>query len=274
MKIIINSHAKINLGLNVIRKREDGFHDIETIFYPVELCDRLTFHTADEFSFCCDPPIPNTDTENNLIVRAVRLVEKYIGRKLSVSISVEKYIPVGAGLGGGSSNAAVTLLSLNDLFALDIPEHRLNEIALQLGSDVPFFLKPQSAYATGRGEQLTRIDLEIDKPIVLINPGIHVNTAWAYQQIIPAMPEKPLKDAIQDNATNLKTLLPYLKNDFEPAVMKQYPLIGEIKAKMYEMGALFAMMSGSGSTVFGIFEDDASAKKAKEYFSKRWNCWG
>jgi len=267
IKIVIKSPAKINFGLNIVAKREDGFHNIETIFYPIELHDVITFEKAAEFSFTCNNKEIQTD-ENNLVIKALRLVEQLIKREIAVSITLEKNIQLGAGLGGGSSNAAHTLLSINELFELQINKETLNKFALQLGSDVPFFLHPVPSFATSRGEILSPIDFEITKPILLVNPGIHISTKWAYQNITPKTPKFQLSK-LRSNADNeIASLNGKVVNDFENTAFAAHPQLAEIKKTMSEFKAEFVLMSGSGSTMFGIFPDNNSAQEAQLFFSK------
>ena len=266
-KITIKSPAKINFGLNIVSKRDDGFHNIETIFYPVELHDVLTFENAETFSFTCNNDLILND-ENNLVIKAVRLIEQLVHQKVNVSITLEKNIPIGAGLGGGSSNAAQTLLSINEFFNLQIKEEKLKEFALQLGSDVPFFLHPVPAFATSRGEIVSLINFEITKPILLVNPGIHISTQWAYHNITPRKPEVSLSTMFSNASSDLSSLNGRVNNDFESIAFATYPQLAEIKKQMFELNAEFSLMSGSGSTMFGIFPDDNSAQNALHYFSK------
>lgn len=268
-RIAIKSHAKVNLGLNIIRKRNDGFHDIETIFYPLQLCDILTFEKSNSFQFECDNPDLNKDIENNLVVKTVRLLERASARPMTVSIQLEKTIPMGAGLGGGSSNAAVTLLSLNEMFRLGYTNEQLAKFGLELGSDVPYFLKLRPAFAGSRGEELTYFNAWLKKYIVLINPGIHVATAWAYKSITPCIPANPLSALEYNDNFSFDSLLPLLTNDFEIPVFAEYPEIGKIKSTLLQHGADMALMSGSGSSVFGVFSEETAAENAanacKEY---------
>ena len=266
-KIVIKSPAKINFGLNIVAKREDGFHNIETIFYPIELHDVITFEKAAEFSFTCNNKEIQTD-ENNLVIKALRLVEQLIKREIAVSITLEKNIPLGAGLGGGSSNAAQTLLSINELFELQIKNEVINDFALQLGSDVPFFLHPVPSYATSRGEILSPIDFEITKPILLVNPGIHISTKWAYENVTPKIPEFQLSKLCSNIDSVIASLNGKVVNDFEEIAFAAHPQLAEIKKTMSEFKAEFVLMSGSGSTIFGIFPDNNSAQEAQLYFSK------
>ncbi|MCK9425635.1 MAG: 4-(cytidine 5'-diphospho)-2-C-methyl-D-erythritol kinase [Ignavibacteriaceae bacterium] len=268
-KIVIKSPAKINFGLNVVSKRDDGFHDIETIFYPVELHDVLTFEKAERFSFTCNDKSIHND-ENNLVIKAARLIELLVKQEINVSITLEKNIPIAAGLGGGSSNAAHTLLSINELFALQISEKTLKGFALQLGSDVPFFLHPVPSFATSRGEILSPINFEIAKPILLVNPGINISTKWAYQNITPKEPEFSLSSLQSNSFHNISSLNGRIVNDFEEIAFATHPQLAEIKKNMFELNAEFALMSGSGSTMFGIFPDDNSAQSASKHFSKNY----
>jgi 4-diphosphocytidyl-2-C-methyl-D-erythritol kinase len=270
-RILINSPAKINFGLNIIEKRSDGFHNLETIFYPLELCDKIIFEKSVDFSFTSNVASLEKDP-TNLIIKALRLVEEFIGRKLNVKISLQKVIPIGGGLGGGSSNAAHTLLSLNELFELKIPIEVINTMSLQLGSDVPFFIKPITSFATSRGEILEPINFEIKKPLLLINPRIHISTKWAFQNIIPQKPKLQLKEVVRKD----KSFISYresIKNDFEEIVLKTYPELSDLKKKLYEFGADFVLMSGSGSTFFAIFSDHEIAEYAKKYYEKNYFCF-
>ena len=269
-KIIIKSPAKINFGLNIVSKREDGFHNIETIFYPLNLCDIITFEKSDSFSFETSSASLNGEWENNLVVKAVRMIEAYTGRKINVSINLEKIIPIGAGLGGGSSDAAHTLLSINELFSLNIPYEKIKAFALHLGSDVPFFLHPHPSFACQRGEELHEIKFNITKPILLINPGIHISTKWAYENITPKKPEFSLSEIKNLKQIGLSNLQGKVVNDFENIVFAAYSEIKEIKNTLISSGALFALMSGSGSTIFGIFNSVKEAKSAEKIFSDRY----
>jgi 4-diphosphocytidyl-2-C-methyl-D-erythritol kinase len=266
-RIIIKSPAKINFGLNIISKRDDGFHNIETIFYPINLCDIITFEKSNSFAFNTNSVMLKKEIENNLIIKALRLIERHINKKINVSIQLEKNIPIGAGLGGGSSNAAHTLLSINELFDLKIPDEKIKEFSLILGSDVPFFLKSIPSFAKSRGEILNPIDFEINKPILIINPGIHISTKWAYENIKPKKPLYTLGSIKKIDPTNFNSYKEKIVNDFEDLVFANFPFLKEIKEKLYSHGAQFALMSGSGSTIFGIFGSLSEAKKTEKIFS-------
>lgn len=268
-KIIIKSNSKINFGLFVTEKRADNFHNIETIFYPIDFYDELTFEPSEKFYFSSNDTNLNNDT-NNLIVRTKELLEKETNKQLNVSIHLDKNIPIGSGLGGGSSNAAVTLLSLNEMFNLNLSKEKLAELALQLGSDVPFFLNPFPSYAQSRGEKLKIINITLPYSILIINPGINVSTKWAYQNIKPKQPEFNLEKLSNENILDVEFLRKNIKNDFENVVFPNYPLIKNIKIEVYEIGADFSLMSGSGSTLFALFKNIDKALEAEKYFKQNY----
>ncbi|HPO54590.1 MAG: 4-(cytidine 5'-diphospho)-2-C-methyl-D-erythritol kinase [Ignavibacteriaceae bacterium] len=261
-KVTIKSQAKINFGLNVVSKREDNYHNLETIFYPVSLSDIMIFEKSDNFYFETDSEELNATIDSNLISRAVRALEQVSRKKMNIIIHLQKHIPIGAGLGGGSSNAATTLLALNELLHLNISNDKIRELALSLGSDVPFFLKPKTSYAEGRGEILHRIHFEIQKPVLIVNPMIHISSRWAYSKITPKPSEFNLKTLDKNKIVNFSELKGKVKNDFEEAVFIEYPEIAELHGKLYELGAEFVLLSGSGSSLFAIFPDIRSAHSA------------
>lgn len=272
-KIIIKSPAKINFGLNIVEKRQDGFHNIETIFYPLSLCDIITFEKSDSLIFSTTSGTLNKeDFENNLIIKAVRLLENTTGKKIKVRIHLEKNIPIGAGLGGGSSNAASALASLKEMFNLHINKGKLYELAFQLGSDVPFFLKPFPSYAELRGEKLFPVEFEINKHILLINPGIHIPTRWAYSVIKPRPSSFKLTVLHKIKINDFSGLRGKVTNDFEEVVFTEYPIIQELKENLYKAGAEFVLMSGSGSSVFALFDNierlnEANSNHKKNFFT-------
>ncbi|MHB1688213.1 MAG: 4-(cytidine 5'-diphospho)-2-C-methyl-D-erythritol kinase [Ignavibacteriaceae bacterium] len=268
-KIEIKTPAKINFGLNVVEKRADGFHNIETIFYPVKLFDKLTITKSDRNSFSCNLKTLPTDGDN-LVLKAKEILEKESGKKFSLQIELEKNIPVGAGLGGGSSDAATVLHAINSLFNLDLSKEDLKRFALELGSDVPYFLDARPSFASGRGEILKVLDLTIDYPILIVNPGIHISTKWAYQNIRPKKPAKSLNEIFQSTEIDVSKFVGVVRNDFEEVVFKNYPEIEQIKQEMYKLGAGFSLMTGSGSTVFGIFPDKGKAKEAEIKFRAKY----
>lgn len=243
--------AKINLGLYVLRKRPDGFHDISTCFYPVNWNDILEIIPAGEFSFTSSGlPIPG-DKEDNLCIKAYNLLQ--IDYNLPpVNIHLHKIIPMGAGLGGGSSDAAFTLKGLNELFELELKIEDLQFYAQQLGSDCSFFLYNQPMIASGRGDELKALDLSISGfKLVIVYPEIHVNTASTYASLKPLDDRVALEKILQQDIGTWKE---HLFNDFEKNVFELYPQIRTIKEKLYNAGAVYSSMSGSGSAVYGFFK--------------------
>ncbi len=254
--MILYPNAKINLGLRVLRKRSDGYHDIETLFYPVPWTDILEVILAKdgEFSFSATGfPIPGTQ-QQNLCVRAYERLREQGLRVGPVKIHLHKQIPTGSGLGGGSSDAAFTLNALNKLFDLGLEAPELALQAAALGSDCPFFLWNTPAFATGRGEVLTPAPVSLKGMfLVLVIPPVSVSTSFAYSKVKPAVPEIPLQEIIlKHRPEEWKRVL---VNDFEEPVFREFPAIGEVKERLLELGAVYASMSGSGSAVYGLFRE-------------------
>ena len=268
-KVTVKTPAKINFGLNVVSKRPDGFHNIETIFYPIDIFDVITFSESDEFIFETDNETLNSE-KDNLIIKAKLVLEDFTKKKLNLKIHLSKKIPIGAGLGGGSSDAAAVLKTLNKLFGLGVDSLKLNEIAAKIGSDVPFFLNPYPSFASSRGEVLEQIEFKIDYSIFLINPGIFVSTKWAYEKVMPAKPDLSLLDSYKRGRLKLENFKKYIKNDFEKPVMEEFQAIRKLKDELYEMGADFALMSGSGSSLFAIFRNPVLAAEAKEFYENQY----
>jgi 4-diphosphocytidyl-2-C-methyl-D-erythritol kinase len=252
-------NCKINLGLNILRKRQDGFHDLETVFYPIGLQDALEvikFSSGHQNEFHSTGIAIPGDPSGNLCLKAWQLLKTDFPELPYVRIHLHKTIPTGAGLGGGSADGAFMLVLLNKKFGLGLDEDQLIRYALQLGSDCPFFIKNQPSFATGRGEKLEPLSLDLSAyKFVLVNPGIHVSTAWAFNAITPSSPAESIRDIIQLPLGQWKGRL---KNDFEAVVEKQHPEISQLRDRLYEKGAVYAAMTGSGSTVFGIFEKETS----------------
>jgi 4-diphosphocytidyl-2-C-methyl-D-erythritol kinase len=267
--ITIKTPAKINFGLNVIAKRADGFHNIETIYYPVDIWDTITFSESDKFIFETDNETLNSE-KDNIILKAVSVLEDHSKKKLNVKIHLSKKIPIGAGLGGGSSDAAAVLKTLNSLFRLNIDSLKLNEMAANIGSDVPFFLNPYPSFATSRGEVLEQINFKIDYAIFLINPGIFVSTKWAYEKVKPRKSGLSLIELYRIGKLKPENFKEYITNDFEKPVMEEFQAIRKLKEELYEMGADFALMSGSGSSLFAIFRNPVLAVEAKEYYENQY----
>lgn len=255
------ANAKINLGLSITEKRPDGYHNIETIFYPIKLYDVIEFNDADEFSFeTFGIYIPNDG--DNLCIKAYNLLKRDFAQIKPVSIKLVKNIPVGAGLGGGSSDAAFVLKVLNDLNKLGLSNEQLQNYASKLGADCAFFVENNPLFAEGIGTEFSEVEVDLsDYYIVVIKPDIHISTAEAYSSITPQTPQVDLKRAIQLPIQEWKY---HIINDFELGIFEKYPLIQEIKRKFYEKGAFFAAMSGSGSSVFGIFEEEVKLDDLSE----------
>lgn len=249
--------CKINLGLNVLARRPDGFHDIETCFYPVPWTDILEVIPANAFSFSSTGiPIPGS-IDDNLCVKAYRLIQQDIAIP-PVAIHLHKVVPMGAGLGGGSSDAAHCLMLLNHVLSLNLSHDQLLMYAARLGSDCAFFLNDQPAIGRGRGEVLQNVHVELKgKYLLLVKPDIHIATADAYKSIVPNNTRMPVADIIQQPIKRWKEIL---TNDFETTVFKNHPAIAALKAKLYQYGARYAAMSGSGSSVFGIFDEPVSLR--------------
>ncbi len=252
--IIAMPNAKINLGLNISSKREDGYHNIETIFYPLHLADKISIKIlsyGSDFQFCLSGIELNSKPGDNLVEKAYNLLRADF-KLPPVKIELLKIIPVGAGLGGGSSDAAYTLKLLNDLFRIGLTNSELELYASRIGADCAFFIRNKPVFATGTGNIFTEVDLNLAGFFwVLVKPPIHVSTADAYSRIEPAKPAVSLTEIIRKPISIWKDSM---KNDFEPSVFKLYPEIAVIKQKLYDVGALYASMSGSGSSVFGIFD--------------------
>ena len=257
--MVVFPPCKINLGLQVVSKRPDGFHDLITCFYPVPWYDILEIIPAENFSFSSSGiPIPGTK-ENNLCIKAYELLKKDWSLPCA-SIHLHKIIPMGAGLGGGSSDAAWTLTTLNKIFNVGLSADQLFVYASKLGSDCPFFIQDRPKIGMGKGDVLTDISIDLhEKFIILIKPPIHVSTAEAYADVVPGKQAIDLKNVLEKfPVQEWKT---FLRNDFEPVVFRKYPEIAGLKESLYDQGALFASMSGSGSAVFGIFSEEKHFKK-------------
>ena len=266
--MVLFPNCKINLGLNVIRKRTDGYHDLETVFYPIALKDALEVIRSEQFHFQLTGLPVNGTTENNLCVKAYLLLKADFPHLPPVSIHLHKAIPMGAGLGGGSADGAFMLTMLNKKFQLNLSEEKLISYALRLGSDCPFFIINKPCFATGRGEKLSPIQLDLSTyQIVLVNPQIHVSTKDAFSKLTPAMPAKSIEAIIQQPIITWKD---ELQNNFEASVFELYPAIKEVKKRLYNAGAVYAAMSGSGSTVFGIFE---AGSKTELSFPEHYKCF-
>ena len=266
--MVLYPHAKINIGLSVTEKRSDGFHNIETVFYPISLCDTLSFKfqvsypigytcalhevRGKSLNFEVSGFKSHLDSAENLCCRAYQILAADYDLP-PVNIRLHKAIPVGAGLGGGSSDAAYTLRALNELCQLQIPDEKLAQYASRLGSDCAFFLQDSPAFGIGKGDILQPLAVSLaGYHIVLIKPSVSVSTANAYSCITPRKAAYHLPEALQAPVSEWRNTV---FNDFETFVFKKYPETGRIKETLYHEGAVYAAMSGSGSCVYGIFEE-------------------
>lgn len=272
--MIIFPNSKINLGLRILRKRNDGYHDLETFFYPIPLTDTLEITRHNVYMKTFSIPFTKSgfvidgDPSDNLCIKAYKMLRKDFPQVSNIQMHLHKAVPAGAGLGGGSADAAFTLILLNKEFKLGLSTEQLTHYALKLGSDCPFFIINKPCYATGRGEILEPIELDLSAyKIVVVNPGIHINTGRAFLHIKPAVPGISIKEIITRPIERWKD---ELFNDFEKWVFSEYREIIDIKDQLYIMGAVFASMSGSGSTVYGIFPKDLCLKLPfpEHYFMK------
>jgi 4-diphosphocytidyl-2-C-methyl-D-erythritol kinase len=256
--MIVFPNAKINLGLRITAKRSDGYHNLDTVFFPVPLRDAIEIitnpdSTATGVSFTSSGiPIPG-ETSSNLCIKAYRVLKSRFPALPAVQMHLHKNIPMGAGLGGGSADGAFTLQLLNTKYKLNLTEPELIELALELGSDCPFFIKNIPVHATGRGEIMEPISVDLsDKKIVLVLPGIHVSTSIAFKDCPIHETIEPSHEITSQPVENWKDSL---FNDFELPVFKAHPELENIKHKLYEMGAVYAAMTGTGSTIYGIFNE-------------------
>jgi 4-diphosphocytidyl-2-C-methyl-D-erythritol kinase len=270
--VVLFPNCKINLGLHVLRKREDGFHDLETVFYPIPLQDALEV---------VHHPAPATDIEfsssglkvegpmsDNICVKAYHLLKQDFPQLPPIKMHLHKAIPMGAGLGGGSADGAFALLLFNKKFNLQIEKDQLIRYALQLGSDCPFFINNTPCYATSRGEVMENISLNLSTyKFAVVNPGIHVATGWAFSQIKPSAERMSLREIIHQPIESWKE---NLTNDFEEPVSQHHPELAAIKKTLYQQGAVYAAMTGSGSTVYGLFpkEEQPTFSFPAHYFVK------
>ncbi len=263
--------AKLNLGLRITGRRPDGFHAIESIFVPLRLHDSLAFRDATEDSFHCDDPELPAGGEN-LVLRALEAWRAETGDALPWEISLRKKIPAGAGLGGGSSDAAACLLELDCRNPGRLKKKDLHKIALLLGSDVPFFLETGWTHVSGRGEVLTQIPALFDGQVVLVWPGIHVSTAAAYARIAELLTCREGYAKFKGSerfAGDPENPASWPENQFERVIFPQYPELAELKREFETLGSLYSSMSGSGSSIYGFFDSDRSAQQAARHFSGR-----
>ncbi len=269
--ISVKAYAKINLGLLITGKRPDGYHTLETVFAPVNWYDELSFSLSDDlFMSCSNQDLPCD--ESNLCMRAAQALRDFSGTSMGVEIALSKHIPFGAGLGGGSSDAAATLRVLNAMWNINAPSHELHRLAVSLGADVPYFLESGGlAYAAGIGEDLDDLELTLPFSVVTLFPGDHISTVWAYRNFYPCFDrEVPDLRRLVRSLCDEKDLsvLDVFDNDFEPVVFDHFPSVRAAKEALERSGSFFASLSGSGSAVFGLFENDAEAEYSAKELSK------
>lgn len=277
--LVLKAPAKINWSLYVLNKRDDGYHNILSLMQCIGLYDTLNFEHSDAIEVNTDMDIPYSQ---NLVYKAAMSLKSYAGVMSGAKIILKKEIPPGAGLGGGSSDAACTLIGLNALWGLDLNINELKIIGSRLGSDVPFFFHCPIAVAKGRGEILSPLKIDKSYALLLIKPSVSISTAWAYEKIrANSYANELTKTGYKDNnirliydvlkAGDISSLRSMIHNDFEEIIMEKYPIIGSLKEELLNAGALIAIMSGSGSAVFGLFENIDKATVASRKFSEYWN---
>ncbi len=276
LELVLRTSAKVNLALEVLGKRGDGYHEIATVLQAVDLFDRLKVEAADTLSLHTDDPDLPTD-DGNLVMRAARLLQRAAGIEAGARMQLSKRIPVAAGLGGGSSDAAAALCGLSRLWGLRWAKTRLQELAAELGMDVPFFLGPGRAVARGRGEQLAALPGGGGYALVLVNPRVPLSTREVYGRVPagwraqPAATERMI-DALRTR--NVEKVAAALTNNLETVVEPVLPVIGRVKAALLAAGALGAIMSGSGPTVFGVARSLDHARQIRSRVSRGgWACW-
>jgi 4-diphosphocytidyl-2-C-methyl-D-erythritol kinase len=267
----LRAYAKINIGLHILGKRPDGFHNLETIFREVDLFDEIDLEPHKTLEMNADSILVPID-ESNLCLKAAMLLQKEKKVKEGVMIHLRKNIPIGAGLGGGSSDAAAVLRGLNEVWNLKLSNDQLKAIAGQIGSDVPFFIEGGNAYASGRGEILESFSLEVPYWIAIVTPLIHISTLWAYNHLKLQRDGKgsELREKITKQISSPKKLSSVVQNDFEQSTIEVYPEIGRIKEQLKDNGAVFSLMCGSGSSVFGFFEAEKKASGVLASFPKNY----
>ncbi|HWZ23622.1 MAG TPA: 4-(cytidine 5'-diphospho)-2-C-methyl-D-erythritol kinase [Cytophagaceae bacterium] len=260
-------NAKINLGLHITEKRQDGFHSIESCFYPVQWCDALEILASDKTSFTASGIEIPGETDSNLCLKVYNALKNEFTLP-PIQIHLLKNIPIGAGLGGGSADAAFTIKLLNDLFNIGLSVVQMEDYLRPLGSDCAFFVNNKPVFAYEKGDRFSSINLSLKGHfIVIVYPEVHISTKEAYNGVLPKKPELSIETILQKDMKEWKFLL---KNDFEEALFPKYPVLKEIKATLYSEGALYSSMTGSGSAVYGIFSEE---KELKEVFPQNFKIW-
>ncbi|MCX7988003.1 MAG: 4-(cytidine 5'-diphospho)-2-C-methyl-D-erythritol kinase [Thermodesulfovibrio sp.] len=272
--LTIKTPAKINWSLSVLRKRPDGYHDIISLIQAIDLYDTLIFEEADEIEIICSAPIRK---ENNLVYKAVKALQDYTGIKKGIKITIKKEIPIGAGLAGGSSDAYATLKTLNQLWEINLSSHELLSLSSSLGSDISFFFYLPICIVEGKGEIIKPLRIEKSYNLLLIKPHFGISTGWAYESLNIKSQLTENYEKINNNIWQLYDLLCkgavdniYLWNDLEKPVIRRFNEIDRLKKRLLNAGAKVSLMSGSGSTVFGLFKSKEEALSAAERFDGYW----
>ncbi len=270
MKLSLLAPAKINWFLSVLNKRDDGYHNIASAMQTVDLFDQLSFEDADAVELVSDIDVPPKD---NLVYKTAILLQERCACRRGARIHLSKNIPIAAGLGGGSSDAAAALVALNRLWRLDLSDDDLRELALHIGSDVPFFISGGFSLVEGRGEEITRMPVKGDAVMLLVNPGIPVSASWAYKNLKTTLTKKHFDIKLfcrtldEGDLVSLKRMV---FNDLEVPVISEYPVVGEIIHRLIDSGAVISSMSGSGPTVFGVFRSTDEAVTASRSMGDMW----
>ncbi len=266
LSMVVKAHCKINIGLRIVRRREDGYHDLQTIMYPVrELYDVISVEAIEGSDVEVEGRgiVVDCPVEKNLVVRAARLMQQRYSTR-GVRITLDKRVPFGAGLGGGSADATAVISAMNDIFALGIDRPTLASLAAELGSDTPFFVYDTPQYCTGRGEIMNPIDVDLrGKWLVVAKPQEGVSTAEAYSGVRPAVPESDLRELVAQPVDRWQEAV---VNDFEAHILVSHPRIAHIKQSLLDAGAEYAAMSGSGSAVFAIFDQQPALNLSADTF--------
>ena len=267
--MLLQSHAKVNLYLKIGKKLKSGYHNIQSVMQPIQLHDNISFEKLSEDAIIVQSNNPDLESKGNLAYKAASLLKEKFKVKEGIRINIEKTIPMSAGLGGGSSNAANALVTLNILWGLKIPQKRLIGIGAGIGSDVPFFIVGKTALVEGTGNKIKPLRKSVSLNIVLVNPGIKVSTSWAYRQFdksknnLSSGNKKNVKDLVNAiNKKDIKKISENVYNDFDAIMEKKYKIIKEIKTNFRKFGALNSSISGSGPTVIGIFDSIYTAREA------------
>lgn len=269
------AYAKINWALSVLRKRDDGYHDIVSLMHAIDLYDTMISEPCSDIKIEINFPIKK---EDNLVYKAIKALQNYTGVKKGVKIIIEKRIPIGAGLGGGSSDAATAIKALNELWQLNLSIDKLHEIGASIGSDIPFFFYLPMSIAQGRGEIIKPLKIQKSYMILLVKPAFSISTKLVYEFLERKTQLTTEHENVNNNIWQLYNYLYTgqikkisLWNDLEETVIKQYPEIGKIKKKLIDTGAEQTLLSGSGSAVFGVFQSEVEVKKAAKEFKRYWH---